>query len=195
MARGQGDLVGFLRIPTGDDEAAARGVALDLVDDAADLVDAIVLVSAIRLFRRTEAAPLVAVDGTEVAFRAAELRALLSAGPFVPDADATLGEPGVLRAAGEEPEQFVRDRLEVDLLGREQWEAFGEVEAQLRPEDTDRARAGAVAPDFSVLPDVAKQVEIGLHGSRLFSGKPPPQHGKPNLSPLPPRLLGGTPLG
>ena len=195
VAGRQGDLVGLLGIPSGDDQAAARRVAFDLFDHAADLVHAVVREGAVGLLRRPEITPLVAVDGAEVAGRAAELGALLFGGPFVPDADAALGEPGVLGAAGEEPEQLVRDRLEVDLLGRHQREAFGEVEAELRPEDADRARAGAVAPDFSVLPDVAKQVEVGLHGSRLFSGKPPPQHGKPNLSPLPPCLPGDTPCG
>ena len=188
-------MVGFLWVPTGDDEASAGRVALDFFDDAADLIDAVVRVGTIGQFRRAEAAPLVSVDRTEVSFGAAKLGALFGGGPFVPDGNAPRGEPRVLRAAGKEPQQLVRDGLHVDLLGRQQREAFGQVEAKLGAEDADRPRAGTVAPDFSVLPDMAKQVEIRLHGVRLFSVKVPPQHGKPNLSPLPPRLLGGTPLG
>ena len=99
VAGGQGDLVGFLGIPAGDDQAAAGRVALDLFDHAADLVDAVVREGAVGLLRRPEIAPLMAVDGAEVAGGAAELGALLGGGPFVPDADAALGEPGVLGAA------------------------------------------------------------------------------------------------
>jgi len=48
--------------------------------------------------------------------------------PLVPDADAVILEIFDVGVAGEEPEQSVNDRLEMQLLGRRQREAFGQVE-------------------------------------------------------------------
>src|SRR5256885_13362576 len=84
---------------------------------------------------RRPRAPLPAVDR-------AGLAALV--GPFVPDRDAMLVEIFDVGVAGEEPEQLVDDRLEMQLLGRDERKASAEIEAHLMAEDRQGAGAGAV---------------------------------------------------
>ena len=52
VAGRQGHLVGLPRVPARDDQAPAGGVAADLLDDPADLVDAVVRVRAVGAARR-----------------------------------------------------------------------------------------------------------------------------------------------
>ena len=94
----------------------------------------------------------------------AELAALVR--PFVPDAHAVIVEILDVGVAGEEPEQLVDDRLEVQLLGRQQRKAFGQIEAQLMAEHRERAGAGAVALLHAVGENVLHQIEILAHGWR-----------------------------
>jgi hypothetical protein len=56
-----------------------------------------------------------------------------------------------------------------------------QVEAKLGAKNTDRPGARPVAPDFTLLPNMAKQIEVRLHGVRLFSVKDLSQHGKPRV--------------
>ena len=66
-------------------------------------------------------------------------------GPFVPDAHAVLLQVLHVGVAFEEPEQFVDDGFQVQLLGSEAGEAVVQIEAHLMAEHTDGARAGSVA--------------------------------------------------
>jgi hypothetical protein len=66
--------------------------------------------------------------------------------------------------AGEEPEQFVHDRLRVQLLGGDQRKAVGEIEAHLMAEHRERAGTGAVALLHALFQDAFHQVEILAHG-------------------------------
>ena len=84
--------------------------------------------------------------------------------PLVPDADAVIVEIFDVGVAGEEPEQFVDDRLEMQLLGRRQREAFGEIETHLMPEHRDGPGAGAVALLHAVGEDALHQIVILAHG-------------------------------
>src|SRR5438105_3826802 len=81
-------------------------------------------------------------------------------GPFVPDADAALLEPSYVGVAAQEPQQLVEDRLEVQLLRREQREALVEREAQLPSEHRQRAGAGAIGLARAVLEHFLQQIEI-----------------------------------
>src|SRR6516162_1462477 len=65
-------------------------------------------------------------------------------GPFVPDRHPMIVEILDIGIAGEEPEQLVDDRLEVQLLGRRQRKALAEVESHLFPEYRQRADSRAV---------------------------------------------------
>ena len=91
----------------------------------------------------------------------AEIAALV--GPFVPDADAVLLQIFDVGVAGQEPEQLVDDRFQVQLLGGDQRKAVGEIEAHLMAEHRQRAGAGAVALLHAVGEDVLHQVEILAH--------------------------------
>jgi hypothetical protein len=66
-------------------------------------------------------------------------------GPFVPDRNAVFLEIGDIGLALQEPQQLVDDRLEMQLLGREDRKALGQIETHLIAEDRARAGAGAVA--------------------------------------------------
>ena len=79
---------------------------------------------------------MLAVDRAEIA---------VLVGPFVPDGDTVLVEIFDVGVAAQEPEQFVDDRFQVQLLGGEQRKALGKIEAHLMAEDREGADAGAVA--------------------------------------------------
>ena len=133
-----------------DDDAARLGIALDQIDRVLYLVDALAV----------PIAPLVAVDGPEVA---------IWIGPRVPDrrviAEILLVRVGRSR---EKPQQLAHDRLEQHLLGREQRKAVAKVVAGLRAEDRDRAGAGAILAALTVIEDVLDEIEILLH--RMMRG-------------------------
>ena len=100
-----------------------------------------------------------AVDGPEVA-------ALV--GPFVPDAHAVLVEVFDIGVAGQEPEQFVHDRLQVQLLGGEHRKALVERKAHLMAEHRARAGAGAVVLFRAVVENMPHQIEILAHRLPCF---------------------------
>ena len=107
MARRQGHVLDLADVPGRHDQPARIGVAAQLVEQRADLVD----VPAVRGGPR---APLHAVDRAELA---------VGAGPLVPDAHAVLVQPADVGLAAQEPEQLVGDRAEVHALGGDQREA------------------------------------------------------------------------
>ena len=117
------------------------GIALDLVDHGRDLVEG----AAVRAF---PGAPLLAVDRAEFA-------ALV--GPFVPDRDVVGLEIGDVGLAIEEPDQFVDDRTQMQLLGRDQRKALRKIEAKLAAEQRANARARPVALDGAGLQRFAQQ--------------------------------------
>ena len=55
----------------------------------------------------------------------------------------------------------------MQLLGGEQGEALGEVEAQLVAEHRQRADAGPVLLGDALVEDAPEEIEIGLHGPDL----------------------------
>ena len=75
------------------------------------------------------------IDGTEFS---------VLVGPLIPDAYTVLLEVFHVGVALEEPEQFVDDRLQVELLRGEQGETVVEVVTRLGAEDADGAGACAV---------------------------------------------------
>ena len=129
------------------------GLVADLLDHLRDLVD-------VPPVGCRPGAPLVAVDRAEVA---------VGVGPLVPDRDAAVLEPLHVGVAAQEPQQLGEHRPRVHLLGRHQREALAQVEAQLVPEDRQRAGAGAVALLHALVEDPLEEVEVGLHGPSLVA--------------------------
>ena len=75
-----------------------------------------------------------------------------------------------VRLAAEEPQQLVDDRLEVQLLGRHQRKAVGQVEPHLVAEDAPRAGAGAVALGDAFVENPLHQIEVLSHDDELYRG-------------------------
>ncbi|MNF38376.1 hypothetical protein D3C84_193210 [compost metagenome] len=147
MARRQSHLLDQCRVPRRDDQPARIGVALDHRDQLGDLVDRLAV-------GRRPVAPLVAVHRAEVA---------VGVGPLVPDAHAVVLQVLDVGVALEEPQQLVDDRFQVALLGGDQREAGGQVEAHLVAEHAVGAGAGAVGLEGAGLAHQAHQVEVLFH--------------------------------
>ena len=132
MARRQRHLVDVGRIPGGDDQAARIRIAPDHVHHVGDLVDGAAVL-------RRPGAPLLAVDRAEIA---------VLVGPFVPDPHAVVVEIFDVGVAGQEPEQLVDDRLEVQLLGGDQREAVARDRSASdgRTPTACRCRCGRASP-------------------------------------------------
>src|SRR6185503_15333511 len=88
-----------------------------------------------------------------------------------PDGDAMLVEISDVGVAGQEPEQLVDDRFQMQLLGGGDRKPFAEVEAHLMTEDRSRASAGAVMLLRAVGKDPFQQVMILAHGLDPSCGK------------------------
>ena len=87
VARRQRHFIRLFWIPAGDDEAAAIRIVFDLIDDGADLIDAVVVVRTVFVLRGPEIPPLVTVNGAQLPFFATEARGLLGRRPFIPNGD------------------------------------------------------------------------------------------------------------
>ena len=107
--------------------------------------------------RGTPVAPLRSIDAAEIAIR---IR------PLVPNRDAMFVEPLDVRFAAQEPEQFVDDRLQVQLLGREQRKGGRERKTRLRAEHGISARAGAIRLELSLFKDQSQKLLILGHRPR-----------------------------
>ena len=153
MARQQRHLRQVGDVPGADDDPARIGIGLELLDDVGDLVD-------VAAVGRRPRAPLHAVDRAEVA---------VGARPLVPDRDVALLQPARVAVAAQEPEQLEDDRAQVHLLGRDEREAFAQVEAHLVAEDALRSGAGAVGLGDAVVADVAQEVLV-LRADRALGG-------------------------
>ena len=151
MAGRQRHAFNLAGVPCTHDEAAAVGIFLDLLDDAVDLINGASI-------RCTPLAPLRAVHAPEVAFRIC---------PFVPDRHAVLLQPANVRFAAQEPEQLVNDRLEMQLLRREQRKTFAQIEPRLRAKNRERAGAGTVGLGLAPVENEAKQFVVFAHRKML----------------------------
>ncbi len=59
------------------------------------------------------------------------------------------------------------DRFQVDLLRRDERKPCSQVESHLATKDTERASAGSVGLSGAVVPNITKQIQVGLHGSMV----------------------------
>lgn len=145
-------LVQLGHVPGADDDAAAVGIALELLDDFGNLVD-------MRAVGLGPAAPLHAIHRAQVAS--------LLVGPLVPDGAAAFLQPLHIAVAAQKPQQLQNDGFQVHLLGGDQGEAFIEVEAHLIAENAARARARAVGLGRAVLVHMAhKGFVLAAHGAQ-----------------------------
>ena len=110
-------------------------------------------------------------------------------GPLVPDGDAVVVEVFHVGVAGEEPQQLVDDRAQMELLGGHKRKTVVQVEAHLAAEHAQGSSAGAVAFAGAVVAHVAHQVEILPHSKNLprlkkhFCILDPIPHGNQNILP------------
>lgn len=95
----------------------------------------------------------------------AKLTLLVS--PLVPDAHAYFLERADIRFTTEKPQEFVDDGFQVDLLGGYERKPGSQVESHLASKDAERARAGSVGLAGAVVPNITKQIQVGLHGSMV----------------------------
>ena len=156
VAGREGHFIDLADVPCRNEVTAGVWIVCEGIHQLGNLVDGGAVVG-------LPGAPLLAVDGAEFA---------VFVGPIVPDADAVFLEVGDVGVAFEEPEEFVDDGSEVDLLGGEGGEAFAKVVAGLTAEDGKSSGAGAVGAFFAVLEDVPEEVEVLLHGLRLKRREP-----------------------
>src|SRR5690606_21829216 len=84
-------------------------------------------------------------------------------------ADAVFLEVGDVGIAAQEPQQFVDDRPQVQLLRRQDGEAFLEIEAHLVAEHGTRAGSGTIPPVRAVFHHVREEIEILLHAAAADS--------------------------
>src|SRR5579871_3154597 len=134
-------------IPGSNDQAPGIRITPYLLHDPVDLVERFAV-------SEWPGPPLFSVNGAEFA---------ILVGPFVPDAYPVLAQPAHVGFASQEPQKFVDDRLDVQLLGREQREAGGKIEAHLVTEHGDGARARAVALLDACLENSGQKVVVLTH--------------------------------
>ena len=95
--------------------------------------------------------------------RLARLAKVGAVRPLVPDHHTLLDERRDVRAAAEEPEQFVDDAFEVEPFGGDGGEAVAEIEPQLRAEPVERPGPSPIRLGGAVLANVPQEIEILLH--------------------------------
>ena len=83
--------------------------------------------------------------------------------PLVPDADAIRFQVSDIGVAREEPEEFMDDGFQMQLLRRHHRKAVRQIVARLPAESAERAGAGAVGLLDAVTAHMGHQVEILLH--------------------------------
>ena len=183
------------RVPGRDDDPPRVGVRLEQVDDVADLVDRATIT-------RRPAAPLHAVDGSEVAVLTGELlvvehvlleglqlrlpvgrvdlgdglasvHQVLAEGPVGPDGHTLLEQRLDAALALQEPEHLLDDQAEGDALGGNEGKSLGQVVADLTPEDATCAGTRAVALDGAVRVDVPQQLFVCGCGHNTPKNKGP----------------------
>ncbi len=158
-------------IPGADDEAARIRIAADGLHHIGDLIDGAAVAGRPR-------PPLPPVDRAELTHR---IR------PFVPDRDAVVVEIFDVGVPREEPQQLVDNRLEVQLLGRDQREALRQIEPHLVAEYGQRAGAGAVVLLRTVGEYPLHQLVILVHSADIGLGAArdkAPTRGSASLAPF-----------
>ena len=145
------------RIPRRNDVAARVGIAPETLDETGDLVD-------LAAVAPRPGTPLMAIDRPELALRI---------GPLVPDLHAVLAQVGDVGAPGEKPDELVHDRLQVQLLRRDQREALAQIEPHLMAEEREGSGPGPVRLLDAAVEDLAQEVEVGSQGPHSLANPPP----------------------
>lgn len=127
-ARRQRRIGDFGNIPGADDVATAIWVGLQNLQRLCNLIDVVPI-------RSRPGAPLYAVDRTEVA---------IVVYPLVPDSHSAVLKPPDVRVAAEEPQQPIRDGLQVHLFNGSQWGTLAQTKVQLVAEHRASIRTRAI---------------------------------------------------
>ncbi|MCY1450934.1 hypothetical protein D9M71_677750 [compost metagenome] len=135
---------------------AAVRVVLQRIHDVVDLIDGTAIL-------RRPGSPLRTIDGAKIT---------TFGGPLVPDRHAVLIQPFDVGVTAQHPDEFVGDALEMQLLGRQQREAIGQVMAELPAEDSLGPGAGTVTFLEAVLQNIFQQVVVCLHAFSLIASFP-----------------------
>ena len=83
--------------------------------------------------------------------------------PLIPNRDAVLFQVGDIGRALQKPDQFVNDRLQVQLFCGDHREAFPQVKAHLIAEYRPRTCTGAVGFFGAMVEHMAHEVEVLTH--------------------------------
>ncbi len=87
----------------------------------------------------------------------------LIVGPLIPDTHSMILQVGNVRISGQEPQQFVDDRPQMQLLRRHQRKTLGQIEPHLVPEQAQRAGPGAILLDHAAFQDRPQQLLVLSH--------------------------------
>jgi hypothetical protein len=142
MTRRQSHSIKFTRVPGANQMPPAVRGGLDLVDDLIELMNR-------PAFRRAPVTSLGSVDTTEVT---------VSIGPFIPDANAVFVEIRCIRVSANKPQQLINHGPQVNLLGRQEWEAVIQRIPRLGTEDGQRSRSRPIRFRFSSLENEPQKV-------------------------------------
>src|ERR1700738_2265735 len=139
-------------VPSGDDQTAGKGIALDFLHDIGNLVDDTPV-------RRLPRAPLLAIDGSEIA---------VLVRPFVPDADAMRLQIGDIGVAAQKPQKLVDDGFPMQLLGGDERKALAQDKPHLMAEKRAGSGPGAVGLNLAIAQGFGEKIEIGLHARTFY---------------------------
>ena len=137
----------YRRVPGADHQASRVRVALDFFQHLADLVNH----SAVRGFPAT---PLLTINRAQLALRGR---------PAIPDGYPVFFQVTDIGVTGQEPQQLVNNRAQVQFLGGEHGETLAQVVTHLIAKHRIGAGTGTVFLVGAVLADVTKQIKILLH--------------------------------
>ena len=96
-----------------------------------------------------------------VAINRAEIAVFIR--PFIPDGDAVFVQVLDIGVTLQEPEQFMDDRAQVQLLGGDGGKSGGQIVASLVAKDAERAGAGAVFFAHAVIQNKLHEIEVLSH--------------------------------
>ena len=151
MARRQSHVVDVGHVPSAHNQAARVWIGLDVVYQFADLVD-------VRTVGSRPRAPLVAIDVPQIA---------VGVSPLVPNTHAVVLQILDIGVAGQEPQQLMDYRFQVQFFCCQARKTVVQVEPHLIAESTYGASSGAVAFGVARLKNVRQHVKILLHCSNF----------------------------
>src|SRR5690606_24755303 len=147
VTRCQSHFVELADIPCIDDDPARIGIVPERKNRFADLVNCL-------SFRGRPTSPLLAINRSEIP---------VFIRPFIPYAHAVLVQIANVCIPLQEPQEFINDRLQMQLFGCAQRKSFTQIKPHLMAEDADRPRTRPVRLLDAIVKNMLKEIEVLLH--------------------------------